>query len=110
MEAKHTPGPWEWSRYGNNDGDYQYLRQKEEQHHPSVLSPEEGQIYDEYDSDPPHIDIKDADANLIVAAPDLLEALQNTMALVDLKYGNTDHTAGPVMDLAHAAVAKARGQ
>ena len=37
----------------------------------------------------------------------LLEALINTTALVDLKYGNTDEIANTVIKMANAAIKKA---
>jgi len=51
-----------------------------------------------------------ANARLIAAAPDLLEALGNCLVLVRLKFGNTDDGANAAQEQAYAAIAKATGQ
>ena len=54
------------------------------------------------------IECKEEDRALIAAAPDLLEALGNCLALAELKYGNTDASANVAFKLAYAAIAKAK--
>lgn len=53
-----------------------------------------------------------ADAHLIAAAPDLLEALEQFVALVDTMHAIHGKTKadGPLATKARAAIAKARGQ
>ena len=80
--VKHTPGPWEWSDDGNgNCWGRAGLK-------PCVLSATvHGLVY-----------VDDADARLIAAAPDLLEALREMERL----HGATA--------LSRAAIAKAEGR
>lgn len=49
-------------------------------------------------------------ANLVAAAPDLLDALKVTLAFARLKYGNLDEGANKAFEEAHAAIDKAEGQ
>lgn len=51
-----------------------------------------------------------ADAVLIAAAPELLEALRNSLSLLEIHCGNSDDIANVVMDKARAAIAKATGE
>lgn len=72
-EAKHTPGPWVWR---GKDGS---LRQKGEPPYAygqTVLRPDY-----EYDSGVDTV-VSEADARLIAAAPDMLEALRNVQKLI----------------------------
>lgn len=57
-----TPGPWEWASYGLVSGDGRL-----------VVTAENGREQDEWTSDPAEVVVSDEDANLIEAAPDLLE-------------------------------------
>jgi hypothetical protein len=51
-----------------------------------------------------------ANAHLFAAAPDLYESLADTLALAELKYGNSNATAVECFTQARAALAKARGE
>lgn len=91
-EAKHTPGPWEAEKFGAIHGgeDQQYFRgRRRSQVATACLA---GNIHD---------DERDANARLIAAAPDLLEALKEVIALSDRKH--------EAWDKAKAAIAKAEG-
>jgi len=85
MEAKHTPGPWEW--------DYSV----------SIKSGRElvALIY----STPHKNTSLDANARLIAAAPELLEALQK---IARMDYGNP--YASDCADVAREAILKATGK
>ena len=90
--TKHTPGPWVW------DSHYDDLR-------PLWYSEmSQGCGYLSWDND----ETRDANAHLIAAAPDLLEALEAIVATWDgPKY---NHFMADNIDLARAAIAKAKGQ
>lgn len=100
--AKHTPGPWKVADYRTlNSGDY------------VIRGPEKGP-----DNPNPVVAsvVKQsgaaANARLIAAAPDLLEALIRLSEAWE-KFGPTLATVsgGPTsLDLAHAAIAKAIGK
>lgn len=89
MTVTHTPGPWEWRR----DGGAFFLS-------PGVLVTNftDGTLWgDELDQ---------ANAHLIAAAPDLLEALHQclgTLKALDAEYGYA-------AEAARAAIAKAEGR
>lgn len=102
--GKHTPGPWEIRR---SQSGYPYqIRAPHIQDAPGAIidvtrwgsismpSSEEGE----------------ANARLISATPDLLEALRNCLSLVELKFGNTDQTGNAAIEQAKAALAKATGK
>ncbi len=95
MTAKHTPGPWKW------EGDYQ-----NEAISPGVVTlGDDGACGDpECCDDGPsfHIEITEADARLIEAAPDLLAALVDCQPFIDGKWI-------AVRRKADAAIAKAEG-
>ena len=98
VEAKHTPGPWRWSDvHRASDGGYTWSLIGQGGY--GILSCDgEGnspQGIGDYDN-----------ARLIAAAPDLLEALQNLLAVHEGE-GGTRYHAG---DIARAAIAKATGQ
>lgn len=89
-EQKHTPGPWKEADYfiwPSNGGNVQF----------PIHARKRGRIALAL--------TKQADARLIAAAPDLLEALQNLLA-VHQGEGGTKYHAG---DIARAAIAKATG-
>lgn len=101
MTTKHTPGPWEVS-----SGDNYEVR--------SPLMPKEFPHLFKNDSTGDFVayignhadDFGWANANLIAAAPDLLEALEK---LLDV-YDAFDMPIGPTVILARAAVEKAKGK
>lgn len=92
--AKHTPGPW------------QFLPHRASLVH-SVVSQNSGIICEVYISEPDKI-AADANANLIAAAPDLLEACQQLMEFWD--NGTPVHPGAEIVDDVRRAIAKATGQ
>lgn len=91
-DTKHTPGPWEASEV-NEDVDDGFFGN-------AVVIMHE----DDEDYLPGHVTISScqpkSDANLIAAAPDLLEALE----------GMLDECNGDEIDKARAAIKRARGE
>lgn len=76
-ETQHTPGPWSWVK---RDGEFAYLRYE----HPEgggeyVLSPESEQS-DYGLSSRETVDVSEANAALIAAAPEMFEALKAVLA------------------------------
>lgn len=98
----HTPQIWEWTR---QDGEFTALVWR----HPEggggyILEPE---ISDDAESAGEiGIFVSEGHARLIAAAPDLLYALQNLLAVHEGE-GGTRYHAG---DIARAAIAKATGR
>jgi hypothetical protein len=103
---KHTPGPWMIVRYG--DGDSLVVHSNEDNRVCFMATP--GSL-----GDPAMIE---ADANLIAAAPDLLNGCNALLGLLQLICGRDDilpeirdHlTNSHRIDEAKAAVAKATGE
>ena len=95
-DTKHTPGPWVWEHWQMG---------LTAQNGTSVLA------YYDYEGMSLHGKTEDeheANAHLIAAAPDLLEALEAIVATWDgPKY---NHFMADNIDLARAAIAKAKGQ
>jgi len=102
----HTPGPWEIEReWTDEEFPREYMAwivapSKQIERYPKLYPGETdpARIADLADAD----DCTEADAQLIAAAPDLLEALKGIIAVADRK---TDE-----FDRAKAAIAKATGQ
>ena len=88
--SKHTPGPWRVEQQSYNEHPYGVMAPESAKHDLDLLcefSPEM---------------TNDANARLIAAAPDLLEALEILVS---------DHAASlEDWEAAHAAVKKARGE
>ena len=92
--SAHTPGPWEW------DGDvWEYDRETEA---PWLMSAKTGMPVIQGD-----IDCMRDDARLIAAAPDLLEALEAALLLVDM---STSYRREDIAQQSRAAIAKAKGE
>ena len=86
-EAKHTPGPWQWTQHFDPTI--------------SIYKDGFGQIARLYDSS---AGTGKANARLIAAAPDLLDALQSIIEDIDSEFGtDCDYNK------ARAAIAKATG-
>lgn len=97
--VKHTPGPWNWvpsphathpdmGAFFSEGGQRVCWFGDAEQYYPSQ-------------GEPP----SDADARLIAAAPDLLEALEGCIPQLELGNGEAEH-----IKAARAAIARARGE
>lgn len=102
MNSKHTPGPWVASRY-NGSGSHWNIRNE---HHECTVA----NVFHFVGSITGTSESFDGEKNasLISAAPELLEALERLEAGVRLwmSRGVTDED----MEIARAAIAKAKGQ
>jgi hypothetical protein len=104
---KHTPGPWgiQWRTIWCDKAD-NFISGDEYAEH--IRAPGEGELY-ERESICGTCDgcnlIKAANARLIAAAPELLEALQKLIKLSDMLIGKSD-----VIDEAKSVVFKATGE
>lgn len=95
-EFKGTPGPWVASKTGRGIGPISGL---DDQSFGMIIEV----AYVEFD---PEIEIQVANANLIAAAPELLEALQNMVEA----YQYEASIDNPALLSARAAIAKALGK
>lgn len=95
-EFKGTPGPWVASKTGRGIGPISGL---DDQSFGMIIEV----AYVEFD---PEIEIQVANANLIAAAPELLEALQNMVEA----YQYEASIDNPALLSARAAIAKALGE
>ena len=104
-EVKHTPGPWTWLDHGDwhelvhyipgetfKDGTPLYFR---------VIS--DGSAGGEYG---PDIDVNGPDARMIAAAPDLYAACERLVRA----QGEDVGAVIEAMDMARAAISKAKGE
>ena len=101
--SKHTPGPWEW--YGPN-----LLCGGERQSENILNSADDGRPYGDHAALIEHHwdgDVAKANARLIAAAPELLEALKE---IVDAADGAGWEQLDPSFKKARAAIAKATGE
>jgi hypothetical protein len=99
MSAKHTPGPWFLSESDHNDSDISTPDR------PSVLAPDHNNSpwhICRMDSGVPNVE---ANARLIAASPDLLDALMSFPGFTDNARVGDDW-----IEKAHAAIAKATGK
>ena len=97
MSAAHTPGPWEFVQAGSGDfptwnvriGDRGFIRL------PATAD----------------MDVMDADARLIAAAPELLEALRSIADCCDEEHAARDYASRQteIRGIARAAIAKSEG-
>jgi len=87
---KHTPGPWDWMAVGANASGG---------HHLYIIDAANRKICACWGK----AEEKEANARLLAAAPDLLEALQEIVR-------PTKILGGSALDKARAAIAKAEGQ
>lgn len=93
MSTKHTPGPWKVKPFENEQGDFNI--DSEYGYH---IAETIGGLGNE----------EEANANLIAAAPDLLESLQAMVAMMD---SGDEHGAGSPWHIkATAAITKATGE
>lgn len=89
-ERKHTPGPWGLSR------SVQVWVMAGPIHVATIPRAYDG-------------DWSPANADLIAAAPDLLESLEELVALIHRQHDFNDDGDGKAIDRAEAAIAKAKG-
>lgn len=100
MNTQHTPGPWNWS----DDGEGNKFGRKGLE--PCVL----------FGTVKSLVDVYDADARLIAAAPDLLAALQAVWEFFEPVYvsamaDDIERTAqDELIDTVRAVIAKATGE
>lgn len=98
----HTPGPWSLEEVASDSGRIKHLCPVEDKSGLSLLTVVE------------HEGVKfaavynDADARLIAAAPELLDALQAVMSVARFDYNTGDETHRAIM-LAESAIARATG-
>lgn len=93
--SKHTPGPWEIEEHYHFS--YRWVSGPKHSQLAQVVWCMEG------DDRSPECE---ANAHLIAAAPELLEALENLLKVHEGE-GGTQHHAG---DMARAVIAKAKGE
>lgn len=113
-QAKHTPGPWHAVKSSSNGWEIRGV----------LGAPPEcrNMVEFSYSSDKPVLlflepwhqfpnaewdEMQEANARLIAAAPELLEALQVMTALCLAKYGNMDSDVYSEIEKANTAIAKA---
>ena len=100
MTEQHTPGPWRWVPQPDYSWQYQDLMSASGE---VVLSGEEA-------PDPSGIEISHANARLIAAAPELLDALEALIAYAAQEIGlDPEECVGGPFAPARAAIAKVRG-
>ena len=97
MSAAHTPGPWEFVQAGSGNFPTWNVR---------LGNRDRGFIRLPATAD---MDVMDADARLIAAAPDLLEALKQIEPILTRMYG-PQAAELPPMQVVRAAIAKAEGR
>ena len=103
MKAQHTPGPW---RYDTDSNGWEFR-----------ISQEDGAPYTPGYSDVAHFnsvqgearDIQEANARLIAAAPELLEALEDMVRIFDRSLPS-ECIGRRTCDNAINAIAKAKGE
>ena len=93
--SKHTPGPWEIEDHYHFS--YRWISGPEHSQFAQVVW-----CMEDEDRSPSC----EANAYLIAAAPDLLEALQNLLKVHEGEGGTQNHAG----DIARAAIAKAKGE
>jgi hypothetical protein len=102
IETKHTPGPWQLAG-ARHSGDLQIGPDTRL----LMVGPDEDAVAAVF------FDMKTGrghnDAQLIAAAPDLLKALDDSLALLLLHTGADDDIANLVINNGRAAIAKAKG-
>lgn len=102
----HTPGPWTFSQSAQYGDTRFYVAQADgapyTPHYSDVATLIAETVNDERKS------IQEANARLIAAAPELLDALRYVVAVYDK--GTCGSTVEMAFDRARAAIAKAEGQ
>lgn len=109
MELKHTPGPWFAEDDDWTDGEDALITCESREGMVSVAKVEGGGSESGYDSD--FSEEQMANAKLIAAAPELLEALQDALYRLDVLISNGQEVYLDVLarDKSKSAIAKATG-
>lgn len=108
---KFTAGPWDFVTATEHHGYYivdevgTTICDLYTMTHPKLTSVLSGGT-----SEPVSFIDAEANAHLISAAPDLYEALVNTLGLVAIKYGNLHEDVNQIQLMALSALRKARGE
>jgi hypothetical protein len=102
----HTPGPWTRCKSTESGGSFITHIDAEYVGHDVCF------VYASHGMFDPVVTTEqdDANANLIAAAPELLESLESVLTLARLKWGNLDKDAWAEFEKARAAIAKAKGE
>lgn len=103
MNAKHTPGPWMYSGAGSIKRDYTAIGCTDGETIATAWGHSNSGFFVSEEE-------KEANARLIAAAPELLEALQEAISLIESIDGR-DNSCDPRSDISDlkAVVAKAMG-
>ena len=105
MSAKHTPGPWAFSR-SDNFGDARfYVAQQDGAPYTPNYSDVATLIAETVSGE--RVSIQEANARLIAAAPDLLTALTTVVEHWTAQFERNGHLAPEWCKQARAAIAKA---
>jgi hypothetical protein len=106
VAGTHTPGPWEVKRQAYNNADAEFFIK-----HPGVYGGSVCRMWAGGDNEA-HILEAEANARLIAAAPDLLEAAKDAQAMLFERIQDSNLTNGErrVMNALYAAIAKAEGR
>lgn len=110
MSRLHAPGPWAASA---PDGSYHdviriFADSDPEGAAPVAICPQrQSAIMSVMTGQTDSTTEAAANARLIAAAPELLDALRNTLAIAEIKWGNLDPDANTVFANARAAIARA---
>ena len=96
QEAAHTPAPWHFKKLAMHDGG-----------HVVMFTAQNGQRTHRLDCAG---EFKEADARLIAAAPELLEALIAITNQLERVGDDRPHKDGQFIEDARAAIAKATGE
>lgn len=105
--AKHTPGPWAFSR-SDDFGDARfYVAQQDGAPYTSNYSDVATLIAETVSGE--RVSIQEANARLIAAAPELLEALQEMVEFFQPNAWGSSTNRSDALAKASAAIAKATG-
>lgn len=110
METKHTPGPWTFSRWDEHGYTRFYIAQQEGAPYTPDYSDVSSMVTETVSGE--RIAVQEANARLIAAAPELLEALillEHEM----VESGNAesrDYGWKPAIEKTRAAITKATGE
>jgi hypothetical protein len=110
---KYTPGPWDYYDPCDTNCGWPCTQDGCPDNHPTGVYVIDGPSFEADRCDAYGFAVvNEADARLIAAAPDLLEALKNLLDRVERNGGIGEYKGGPafVVKAAKSAIAKAEGQ